>query len=85
MVGGYILAIKVPLNIYQLPAVIPGAFDVCARAVKSKKLILVSMAEAVFALTLFDYNETTYRFFGPVPTHYIKVAKDNTVSLEAIE
>ena len=85
MVGGYILAISTPLGVYQLPAVIPGAFDACTRAVKSKKLILISMAESVFTLTLFYHDEDRYRFLSPVSGYYVKVAKDNTVSLEGIE
>lgn len=84
MVGGYILAISTPLSVSNLPAVIPGAFDACKRAVKSKKLIIISMAESVFTLTLLHYDETVYRFLSPISGHYVIVGSDNTVSLEAI-
>ena len=84
MVGGYILAISTPLTFPNVPAVIPGAFDACKRAVKSKKLIIISMAESVLTLTLFRFNDTKYWFLCPISGHYVTVNSDNTVSLEAI-
>lgn len=84
MVGGYILAIRTPLNISQLPAVIPGAYERSVIAVRSKKLILANTAGSIVPLTFYQNPEGKFLFLSPLQGYLLSVATDDTVSLEAI-
>lgn len=84
MVGGYIVAFEAPLNITNLPAVIPGAYKRSLMAVESKKFILINTDTSVVPLVFYREVENRYLFLSPISGYYVSVSSDDTVSLEAI-